>query len=345
MSNPIREVIRNVKKQAVRIVFNDGHDDYIFIFVDGHIVCSSAKKLDEMTFKKYRKQFRAIFLENRIIKEAIRGKNTAENTRLNLLKDFHCYVLAKGKVLIVYNHDGKTVENTYKDIDSSIRAQDHIMEKYFSNDTELKKAPEIIRLFSNIKAIDKVRITLFDWKNASETAITASDDVLSKTAKNLERCRNELKKSAHAQLEKSAGFIDSTGKKNPGAVLARTCVAENKIQKRTEKIKAIDQYTAKRKTVLQLEKKQMQLNIIEASFKLKMILHSSDAFFQNKEVVNSRLGQVLYLLQSIWLNPYLDPVKEARKDILEAKNKISKNKIGEAKKFISRAINLLLTIQ
>lgn len=253
--------------------------------------------------------------------------------------------MAEGKILIVYNHNGKEVENTYKDIDGAIRTQDHIMEKYFSNDTEPKKAPEIIRLFSNIEAIGKVRATLFDWKNASKTAISDSDDILSQTAKNLKRCRDELKKSAHEQLEKSAGFIDSTGKKNPGAVLARTCAAEDKIEKRTKKIKAIDRHIAKRKTVLQLEKKQMQLNIIEASFKLKMILHSSEAFFQNKEVVNLRLGQVLYLLQSIWLNPYLDPVKEAKKDIMEAKSIISKDNIDEAKKFISRAINRLLAIQ
>lgn len=331
-------------------------EEYQFVYRDNKIFCLSAKLLDEETFKKHERQLHAVFRKYQEMQNSASKNNDTdklkpqpiwseyedERTRLKNLKIFGCHVLKNGELLINYKHDGKIKSAAYEDINSAIRAQGHISKGYLDASNENS---EIARLFSKIGSIDEIRQVLFDWKKKTPSEIKNANDILNRLTINLQRCRDELKKEALKQLESSVDFTDSIGRPNPGSSLARTFVAENRLEKRISKSNAIDNHARRRKNVLELELKQMQLNIFEANFILKTVLNSSNKFFEDREGADKKLGQALNRLQSVWLNPYLEKIHEIQKDILEAKFKISKNEIARARTFIAGAISKLSCIQ
>ena len=343
--NPIKKVMRNKQKQAEEIVFVYEGEDYTFIFNNkGKIICTSGKLLDEVVFKEYQNKLRAIFMKNRETQKQIHGNNKEENSRLDLLKEFRCYVLENGKLLILRSEKGKNISMIYKDLDAAIRAQREMVNRYIG-ENESVEGSEMFRMFSGISIIHEVKNILFDWNSASDEDIKRAQDFMKKTIENLSRCRNDYKVNCLEQIKSSVTIKDSTGKLNPGAVQARTVSAIDNLEKRKKRIPELAKFVAFRKEVLMLEKKQMQLNIIDAAFSLKFILNSNLEFFRNKEVFYTKINQVLYLLQSVWLNPYIDIIVEVKKNLQEAKLKVDKGEIELAKKFLSGAQNTLLAIQ
>lgn len=331
--------IEKVDQKRNTVTVKSEGEIYIFTLKNKKIVCLSDIRLDEKIFSVKRTQLYAILA--RIPSNRLKGRNQEESKRLESLEEFGCYILGNGKLVINYNRDGKIIPSTYEDIASAIRAQEHINNKYLRN----TGVAEFFRLFSKLEKLEKVRKVLFDWKNSTPEEISRAEDELNGVADKLKNCRDLLKKEAAQQLEKLIDFTDSSGKKNPGASLACTQAGKSRIEERTVKIKGIDQFVFKRSLALNLEQRQMEFNIIEAIFKLKAVLNSGNKFFENKKGADTKLGLVMYALQSVWLNPYFEKIAEIRKDILEAKLKISKNEIARAKTFIAGAISKLSCIQ
>jgi len=327
------------RREGIVTAICDG-EEYSFTLKGGKLFCLSEKRLVEEIFNARRQQLFAI-LKNDVNFKTVHGHSLEENERINSLKKFRCYITPDGKIKIVYKSSDKKRPTTHSSIDNAIRAQNHILENHFGGG----ETSEIIRIFANMEELKQVREVLFDWCSKEKGEIKRAAQILSRISQNLQRCRDDLKIEAFDQLESAAEFTDSLGRENPGMSLARTLKADEKLEQRIRKTQGIDRFVAQRKAALEIEKRQTQLNIIEAIFKLKIILNSGDNFFKNKKAIDQKLGQVLYLLQSVWANPYFEAIKEAKKDIIEAKAKASKAEFNLARKFIAGAIEKLSCIQ
>lgn len=332
--------IKNVDREKGIVTALCQGEEYSFTIIKDSLTCTSAKKLDEKNFQKYHSQLWAILSPLDI--RSISGKSKEEKERIELLKSSNIHILPSGKLRILYHEGSRLIPHNYNDITRAIRAQQHISENYFNGNSENS---EIIRIFSNISEVEKIREALFNWRKQTPNEIKSASDTLVRLGLNLKRCRDALKTEAREKLENSINFTDSIGRENPGASLAKTEAATRRLEKRIKKAQANDARARQRRQLLEIELRQMQLNIIEAVFKLKIILNSRDEFFQNERAVDQKLGQVLYVLQSVWLNPYFENIKEARKDIVEAKLKISKKEFNLARKFIAGAAEKLSAIR
>jgi len=344
MANPIKDVRRNGNGVVTRVIVSHEENDFTFIYNNDKIICQSKPRMPEAVFNTYRKQLHAIFQKKKIVPtESIHRRNydKDEKSRLISLINYRTYILSSGKISIIRTASGKDVVDTYDDIDSVIRAQNHIIKNYFGDNTEVSELDTLCNIFG---ITDNVQQLFLNWNYIEERDIEVSKTELENVIQQMKKYRNNFKVLSREQLQKILEMRDSLNRPNPGAFATRAVKTKKNLGKRKEEISGISQFVASRRHVLTLEKKQMQLNMILAGYKLKAILASSDKLFKNKETVNTLINQSLHLFQSIWANPYFEQIEEPKRQLDKAKIRIDSGNIKSCKNHISAAKDLLKAI-
>lgn len=279
-------------------------------------------------YGKMVKQAHGVFSQGEKSKQKPRKRKTPKNTidkkrhdrfareRLDFLKRFRVYVRPSGSLIIMRTEDDIDIELPYSDIDAAIRAQGHIINGYIGATGKLS---EIYRLQTVENTLADSNLLFLNWLKAKAKEKEDIEKRINKALLDLDFCRNELKIATADQLLEINAMEDILGRKNPGALAARAIAGKTSVKKRQSTIRKIVAFTAARKQTLIFEKKQMELNIISARFKLNTILSSVNTFFENKSAFNKRVNQVLYLLQSVWIDPYFLSVRKATVFIEKAK--------------------------
>lgn len=267
-------------------------------------------------------------------------RSKEEKTRLEILAQHRVFIFRNGTLCILR---GENTPQTYVDIDAAIRAQRSIVGNYFGDD-EKEVLGEIDKLFYILGATEETHALLLEWNQINDNVTQDIVTTLTEACEDLKRVRDESKKLTREQLIKIVKMEDSLGRSNPGALAARSVAAENRIIERIKSIPPITLFCISRRHTLMLEKKQIEANIMLAAFRVKMILNSSDEFFKHQNVACQKINQVLYLLQSAWVNPYFVQIAEVEKHLDKTKERIGKKNIESAKRHLEAAKNVLKAI-
>ncbi|MCD4762115.1 hypothetical protein K8R32_04125 [bacterium] len=296
-------------------------------------------------YGKMVKQAYGVFSQGAKSRQKLRKRKTPKNTidkkrhdrfardRLDFLKRFRVYIKPDGSLVIMRTEDDADIELPYQDIDAAIRAQSHIINGYMDDTNKLS---EIYRLQTVENTLVDSNLLFLNWLKAGVKEKEDIEKRINEALLDLDFCRNELKIATADQLLEIYAMEDILGRENPGALAARTIAGKTQIKKRQSRVRNIVAFTAARKQTLIFEKTQMELNIISARFKLNFILSSVDAFFRNKSAFNKRVNQVLYLLQSVWINPHFLSARKAMILIENAKKDNPITNIGLALDFLKK---------
>lgn len=317
-----------------------------FLFKAGQAIRETYKEnVPQEHFFAMRRQALAIHLSS-LKKIPIRKRSIHQNRwleeerrRLKILEKIWCYVMPDGTLNITRmdfcpkTGTKKEIEMPYLDIETAIRAQNHILEKYFGREN-LEKIGELDRLNFYRSVIQEAHTLFLDWQAVTSEDIKRVKTDLTKAQLDLQQCREQIKVTIRELLKKIGKMEDSLGRKNPGALAARSISAKTKNTTREKSIKRIAIFAASRRQTLFLEKKQIELNIAQAIFILNAMLNSSDIFFQNQRAFSRRLNQALYFLQSVWVEPFSTPAKKAHEFLLQAKKENPRRNIKNAIKLL-----------
>ncbi len=241
-----------------------------------------------------------------------------------------------------YTEKPKRLKQTVEDLPSAIRMQDHILNNY-RGEAEVHKS-ESSKLESIQEVIQYANHLLNEWNVADtetkqELQIQLADVVLQ-----LEKCRNEFKIDARDQAKAVVSLKDSRGRENPSALAARTVGALNSLTERINQMRLIAPQIALRKEVLILEQRRLEKALRRADSLLSGVLHHS--VFSEKTnslpaqrirdnevaILETKLGQALHELETVYAAPYHHIAEQARffisriKKLFRSKDSIINNR-------------------
>ena len=323
--------VKRVDGQALEARFSWSGLEIVFFKQNGRIKEKKRRRryIPEPFYKTMREQARGILFErqsdarpskrrtNKDILMIARPQGDEEE-RINVLMDYKTRILKSGGLRIsrhLYNEDGLIirVNQDFSDIAKAIRSQKHILENYFQ--TSGKNHPGELKDLEEIQADLEMAHGYFliadhDQKKARQIASR-----LSRAADKLSASRHRLKKEAADYFYELAALEDSLARRNPSALAAKTVAAKNRLEKRAEAIKCIAPYIRARRAVLLLEEHQLAHNLCQAAWEIKLINQGKP---DKTEEYQKKLNHVLYLLQSVWIEPFKKPGQKAYGLVSEA---------------------------
>ena len=231
-------------------------------------------------------------------------------------------------------------------INSALRMQDHILNKY--NLRAAAANGEIPILESIEEIIAYANYSLNDWKNLNARDKLGLQKKLAAVILRLEHCRNEFKVGAREQIEKTALLKDAAGRLNPSAMAARTIAALNRLSQRFNQLGIIIPHIAMRKELLVLEKRRLQAAIKKATEKNQLLLRHpvfTGGPIRKYEInsISERMGLCLFSLNNISISPYWEQAQQAKNYLREAKKIFNRSYFIEAKPFLENSLAILKT--
>lgn len=226
----------------------------------------------------------------------------------------------------------KIMKQKVDGINSAIRMQDHILGLYRSEDENKKN--EYSKVESMQEVIEYANDLLNRWGMVKPEDKKEMQQKLADVVLQLEKCKNEFKLEVKDQAEEVIKLKDKLDRENPSALAARTVASLNNLAKRMNELQLISPLIALRKEVLILEKRRSEGIIRKAEGLLSGVVHHSLFSLNSKtapearindyeiDVLDRKLGQVLNILESIYVAPYFQKAEQVKFFIL---NKIKKN--------------------
>lgn len=221
-------------------------------------------------------------------------------------------------------------------INSAIRMQDHILYGYRSEGES--HSSEYSKIESIEEVIEWANELLNRWDTAKQEDKKDLQRQLADVVLQLERCRNEFKVEAKEQAAAVMELKDSRGRENPSALAARTVAALNNLSKRINEMHEIMPQMALRKEVLLLEKRRVEGVLRKADARLSGVLHhavfsknakkSPESRIKDYEVteLDSKIGQALHLLGTVYVAPYFQQAEQAKFSLLSKTKKSFRSK-------------------
>ncbi len=244
-------------------------------------------------------------------------------------------------------------------LNSAIRMQDHILEKY---DTDKAQGEgEYADLESIEEVIERANQILLRWKEASQEEKDELSQEVTGVILQLERCRNEFKLRTKEQMEKVIGFKDSKDRINPTALAARTISALHAVGKRIDELQAITPSIAFRRELLVLEQRRSESSIRKAAAQVALVLHHSvfsssghkgpESSIRLDEVryLEREVNKALHYLDTIFYAPYKQQADQARLSLMQrvkkhlGSKKVLIGNLEEVKEALSDARQVLLS--
>lgn len=228
-------------------------------------------------------------------------------------------------------------------IDNAIRMQDHILEKYRTDN--VKKKSELSKIRNVEELITYANSLLSTWSSLDKKLQKNVEYTLTEVVSCLHKCRNEFLKKTKDQSGKASKIIDSRGRVNPGAMAARTIAALNSIVERMNQLEIIIPFIAMRRELLILEKNKMisEINLVKKStiVATKHIAFTSKA--TKPQIVNLgiKIGQLINQLEQIHISPYFDQVCLAGEHLKKAKLALNKYHFMQSKEYLLIAVNIM----
>ncbi len=232
----------------------------------------------------------------------------------------------------------KLILQKVKGINSALRLQDHILDKY--------NLGELLKISSIEEIIYRANELLIGWPETDIVARQKIQKELAKVILQLEKCRNEFKKEVKTQAIKILLFKDASGRINPGAMAARTMAALNRLTKRLNELQIIMPLIAMRKELLIFEKRRLENLILKAAKSLRLI--RCHPVFSGKRIANYepeiliiRINKTLSLLNTVLIFPYREQAEQARPFLENTKKLIRLKRFDQAKNFLDIALRIL----
>lgn len=241
-----------------------------------------------------------------------------------------------------YVEKPKKLKQTVADLPAAIRMQDHILNNYRGETTE--RQSESAKLESIQEVIQYANHLLNEWKVADTETKQELQTELADVVLQLEKCRNEFKIEVRAQAKAVLPLTDSRGRENPSALAARTIGALNNLTERITQMRLIAPQIALRKEVLILEQRRLEKTLRRTDSLLSGVLHHSvfsersnslpERRIRDNEVaiLETKLGQALHELESVYAAPYQQIATQARffisriKKLFHSKDSIINNR-------------------
>lgn len=359
-------VIENEKGFVICVIaFFAGHL-FPFIIKNGRLKRANTDQAAYRTissgkvYARLMAQVRAIFGRNKKVvleKQEVKDLNAddftdpSERKRLETMERYRITVRDDGsfiKVSVVDNGETKeekrSVPKPFLDIDSLIRSQIHIVDSILDKDKG-----EIATMTNTTAEISAIHKELLEWPDLDSWQKLATKKAMRETGGSLKRVTNRKKKAVRDRLKTMETVRDSLDRPNPSATAAVGALALEESKSRIKDSSGIARYNAKVKTVLEKEKKQIEKNLSSAQTAIQKLLKSYHRIWEGEEAIIKQIDRTIFLLRSVWANPYLQSaryatamLKEAKEVLLEATNVYLNRKITlkEKEKVVSRLFSL-----
>lgn len=241
-------------------------------------------------------------------------------------------------------------------INSAIRMQDYILEKYGLQRS--RGGGEIEQLESIQKIIEKANQLLNNWKRSTPREREKIQQELANIVLQLEYCRNEFKIETRDQIDEVVGLKDSRDRENPMALAARTIAALNNLDRRLTEIRAIKPRIALRREILIFEKRRQQNYIKRAIGKIGFLIHhqifgksansNPERFIEDYEIrfFNKSIREIIFNLEKVSILPYKQQAEQAKFFLLQNVKRflVSKQSIITNREFIKKSLLDVLNI-
>ncbi len=219
----------------------------------------------------------------------------------------------------------KLVRQKVKDLDSAIRMQGHIIDRY--SISRERSLGELDQLESIDLVITEANQVLQNWRYAQAGEKERLQKRLAGVVLQLEKCRNEFKVAARVQAKKIIPLKDSLGRPNPGAFAARTIAALNDLTERIKELNIIMPYIAMRKQLLILADRWLKSKFRQAYGIITLIARHrvfKDGTIAGHEakIIGQKIDQAVALLNSAVITPYFERAREAQAELRSAKKSL-----------------------
>lgn len=239
----------------------------------------------------------------------------SERDRINALSALKIYI-SKDAYLFVLRRDRNKIKDTihrFDNIQKAIRAEQKIQKWYFGNKDKIGET----FLIQDIELLlESILAKLSMWGEIDIANLYQDLKQIEDIIKKLEGANLELKQEIAKRMMPLNTVTDSQKKQNPGAKMAIAVGAKVKTTKRVNQITVSKELSERRLLTLQREETAMQTNLLKATLKFgtfgSQISTQVDAQRQQKE-----FGQIMFLLQSVWLNPYKREAEKLRELLIQ----------------------------
>lgn len=316
---------------------------------------NKAKSADEVVDEIVKKESTRINLLN-LPEEERKWYENMQTAGIRILKDGFLEISRWDNTGKHFNRP-VLIKQKVDDINSAIRMQDHVLEKYRSDEKD--KTSHFSQIESIQEVIEYANEILNAWNYAKPEEKEEMQIQLANVILQLENCRNEFMVVTRDQATAVFDRKDSLGRENPGALAARTVAALNNLTKRINEMQLIVPFIALRKESLILEKRRLNGTRHKSVAHLQGVLHHA-VFKDNpkkppasrinaNEVVelDRKIGKALYFLGSIHAAPYFQQAEQAKfyinngsKKYFTSKNNLINN-LPSIQEGIKEAIRIL----
>lgn len=279
-----------------------------------------------------------------------------EEAGIKILKDGFLHISKWDK------DDKGEIKKTWQKVDgleSAIRMQRKILDKYRLDNIERKS--EFSQLANVAEIIQCANDLLTRWKSVDMDEKKALQFQLASVVLQLENCINEFKIVVREKSEKVMGLKDSRGRENPGSLAAETVAALNNLTKRISEMREIMPIIAMRQEFLILEKRRIDDTVRKSKAQISGVLHhpifredakrepASKIKDHEVNILNDKIGKVLYLLGTVHIFPYSSQARQAEfrlgreaKKYFSSKNRLIGN-LSPVKEALQEAVKILET--
>ena len=356
------DAVLELNGSVILVITEKGGNFIPFVFkngkpqrADGYI--KSVYRVDEKVYPEMMAQVGAIFSsrktksKNVVIKlstiKPSRNYSLEELDRIILLAHSHIEIASDGSLVI---HRFKKEKAGLKEIiqpfktddaiNAAIRSQQHIVKGYKSIEGKTIVG-RIQKLIGIQKVLQNANDLLYHWHDFFQQDKTNMEGEIESVVASLKRCSNLYKVLVWERMQNFTGIRDSLGRVNPPAYATKTAAAMADITKGINEANRLFMSNAIKENVLTVEKLHEEMNIKHACLILKAVITSSDKTLDNYGVIELRINQALYYLQSVWAKPYFSQAEKARVITNIAKKFCQEKKFDLARLFLSAAVTIL----